>query len=154
MVFDITNLLYGLISAVLIFFLKDIYLWIKGKISKSKPRISINFNCKWRSAYGTNPRNYKFVNELYIQNIDDESIYDIDIFISDNQADTKIKSQELLSYGDKIENKQEMVIQFGESGNFVEQAREKLPISFRNPTIMVKYKSKKGKKFSVEKKFN
>ena len=153
MTFDFINIIYGLITALILFFSKSIYRGIKGIFSKGTPMVSINYECKWRSAYGTNPRNYKFESKLTIQNIDILPIYDIQIYLIDDNNKSKIKSEDFLAKNSKIEDNKEVIIQYGDARNMQEKAKEQLPSAIKNPTILVEYKNKKGKKFKIKKSF-
>ena len=155
MKFDITKIIYGLLIAILVIFFKDIYSLIKSKFVKvENPRVSINYECKWRSTFGTNPRNYKFISHLIVQNINTEPIYDIDIYRKENSEKIKIISQELLDPEKKIEKQYEKIIPYDETGDMVEEAKRHLPETFRNPLIFVEYKNKNGKNFSIKKNFS
>ena len=44
-----------------------------------------------------------------------------------------------------------MIIPFGDSGNMISEAKKQLPKSFANPSILVTYQNKKGKKFKTNK---
>ncbi len=150
MVFDFLNIVYGLITAAILVFSKYIYRSLKSLIIKEKPKVLIHYVCKWRSTYGTNPRNYKFVTNLTIQNIDVFPIYDIEVFLIDNDEKTKIKSVEFLDKSAKIEENNEIIIQYGDTGNLKDEAKQQLPSSIKSPTFLVFYKNKKGKKYKIQ----
>ncbi len=142
------KIIYALFTILLGLITRDIYRFIKIKLAKKDvPRISIKYNLKHRSTYGTNPRYYKFVNHLIIHNLDTIPLYDLKVYCNKNDSDELIAEQELLSPGEKLEKKEEIIIPYGDTGNVITEAKEHLPDSFKNPMIYVKYKNKKGEKF-------
>ena len=78
---DFNKVIYSILILLVGFFLRDLYSWIKKKILREKPRISVGHICKRRSAFNTNPRNYKFDNIITLQNIDTEPIYDVELYV-------------------------------------------------------------------------
>ncbi len=131
--------------------LRDIYKLGKSRfIEKDIPKLLIKYNFKHRSTYGTSPRNYKFVNHLIIQNIDAIPFYDLEVYCKQCGSNDLIAKQEFLNPGEKLEKKDEIIIQYGDTGNVIEEAKKFLPESFKNPQIYAKFKSKEGKEFITE----
>ena len=150
---NLNQLIYSIILIVIGIFLRDVYAWIKKHLFKIQPKISVNHICKWRSAYNTNPRNYKFENNIILQNIDTEPLYDVQLYVMDADEKSLKISQELVSPAEKINYEEEVVVEYGDAGNFTDEAKKLLPSSVKNPLIIVEYKNKKGNKFSIKKQF-
>ena len=148
------QIIYYSLTLLLGIFLRDIYSWFKGKIFKGeKPRISINYSCKWFSTSPTTPREYKFKCNLMVKNIDTIPIYDVIVSIKEGKNKKEIIRKDSLSPNDSIEDENSIIIQYGDTGNYIEEAKGQIPIYLREPSVFVGFKNKNGKKFHLEKSF-
>jgi hypothetical protein len=152
MEFDITKIIYPIITAILGFFLRDIYTFFKKKLSKeNSPKISLKYNYGYYSARSADPRIYKFKSKLIVHNIDTIPVYDVEIFKFTNESEMNslYYSKELLSPTEKIEKEEEEIVKYGDGYNHIDEATKLLPAIFSDPKILIKYKNPEGKKFSL-----
>ncbi|WKK81393.2 hypothetical protein [Marivirga arenosa] len=156
---DFEKLLYTLLVAVIGFFLRDAYNWIKHKFFKGdRPKVTFMYIYRHKRTQGTNPRMYDFEGTLIIENIDKESIYDLNLPIPVNTADViryndqnnpgniELKS---LPPNSPIQIKMYQRVNYLDAGSFPDAAAELLPESFTNPDFILSFKNYRKKKFKL-----
>ncbi|GJM29234.1 MAG: hypothetical protein DHS20C17_18690 [Cyclobacteriaceae bacterium] len=154
---DFAKILYTLAIAVIGFFLRDFYNWIKTKLFKgSRPKVIFTYSYSHKGSSGTNPRNYRFEGIITIENIDKESIYDLNLPL-DKDKETKVTfnnqyNPEIVALYSLTPNNPKQVlfsrvVQFKDTGNMPKEASKLLPRSFINPKLVLEYKNYRKKRF-------
>lgn len=125
------------------------YSYIKRKLLRTeKLKIHVGYSYRYFSAWGENPRKYKFKSILYVQNIDTSPIYQVKIFkYLKKEIGEPLFEKVSLKPDDKIEQEEDKIVECGDGHNHIEEAKKILPEIFVNPTILIRYENKNGKQF-------
>ncbi|MGM0579979.1 MAG: hypothetical protein ACQETL_04830 [Bacteroidota bacterium] len=157
---DFEKLLYTLLIAVIGFFLRDAYNWLKSKFFKGdRPKITFTYSYRHRGTQGGSPRLYNFEGTLIINNIDKESIYDLSLPMTfniadrvsfENQDNPEIVELASLPPNRPIEIKLYKQVQHQETGSSLVKAKALLPKSFTNPDLTLTFNNYQNKKFKLK----
>jgi hypothetical protein len=119
--------------------------------------VIFTYSYSHKSSFGTNPRNYRFQGVVTIENIDKESIYDLNLPLDkdvetkvkfNNQSNPDIVALHSLTPNNPIYITLERVVQHKDSGNEPKEASKLLPEAFINPKWVLKYKNYHKKRFN------
>ncbi len=145
----LTKILYTVLIGLIGYFTRDIYNYLKRKFIKStKPKIVVEYNYRARSAHGTNPRLYKFLGQLLIQNIDTQPVYKLELIHTEDKIKNTILTENYLSPNAKKEISKEIEVPYGETGANYEGAETVLPDEFKKPDYKLYYEDKNGHKYT------
>jgi hypothetical protein len=145
----ITKILYTILIGLIGYFTRDVYNYLKRKFIKStKPKIVLEYNYRARSAHGTNPRLYKFLGTLLIQNIATQPVYSLQLIHTEDKIKNTILTENHLSPNEKKEISTEIEVPYGETGADYEGAKTALPDKFKMPEYKLYYKDENGHKYS------
>lgn len=115
----------------------------------------VEYRYKYFSAWGENPRKYKFKSTLCVQNIDTIPVYDISIYkYTGKTIGSTFIDKVSLKPDEKIENEEDQIIEYGDGNNNPEEAKKLLTQIFTNPKILIYLKNKNGKLFKYSWKNN
>ena len=145
---NLTKILLALLIGLIGYFTRDIYNFVKRKIIRSrKPKVVLEYTVKANSSHGMNPRLYKFIGNLLIQNIDTKPIYKLRLVLKTENGNEEILNENHLSPNDKRLIKKETEIPFGETGTDYVGAQTELPEQFQRPNYIMHFENGDGHKF-------
>jgi len=157
---DFEKLLYALLIAVIGFFLRDAYNWLKSKFFKGdRPKITFTYSYRHSGTQGGSPRLYNFEGTLILNNIDKESIYDVNLPMTSNIADRILfenqenpKTIELPSLPPNrpIQIKLYKQVEDYKNGSSLDKAKDLLPKSFTKPDLTLSFNNYQKKEFKLK----
>ena len=149
----VMQVVLSLFVLVMGFFLRDIYEWIKEVLKRRKPKLVVSFKCEHHRTYGTFPRNYEFRNHLALENLDEENLYYIKVYLIDAESgsEKELITKDRLKPDEKVDIKDSRVISYGDKGNDPNEAKKMLPRIFTLPSYRVEYENHDEQKYEIHK---